>query len=462
MAKEPISRIATKKHLARLERERRQTRFLLIGVVVITVLVLGVVIYGILDQSVLRSYRTVAQVGNQKITLGEFEKSVKFSRSLYNRTLSMYASNTFMLQFYGSTVQQLVTKLQSTDQIGQESIDNLINDAIIAQEAKARGITVSDTEVDEELQQAFGYFANGTPTTAPTDVPYVTATLNATQQTWVPPTSTPLPSATPDPLTPTVTVTPTATVGPSETPTLTPTSGPTDTPQPSATPMTMDGYKSLLATLVGEIKPVDLDQNVVRDFLRRQALKRKLSDEITKDEPKSQEQIWARHILLKTEEEAKAVLDRLNKGEDWSKVAAEVSQDASNKDKGGDLGWFGKGQMDAEFEKASYALTIGEISQPVKSSFGFHIIQLLGRETRPLTSSEYDQAKAKTFDAWLAKIKEEKKPQTFDAVWKVNVPTIPTIPAEVINVVNQMQQQQLQQQQDQLATQQAQQPTPTP
>ncbi len=449
MAKEPVSRIATKKHLARLERERRQTRLILIGTVVIAVLVLGVIIYGILDQSVLRDYRTVAQVGSQKITLGEFEKSVKFSRTLYNRSLSMYAANSFMLQFYGTQVQQMVTKLQSSDQIGQEVLDTLIDDAVIAQEAKARGITVTDAEVDEELQKAFGYYANGTPTTAPTDLPFSTATLNPTQQAWVPPTETPAPTETLNPGTPTATITPTATVTPTATTGPTETATATATVTPTSTPMTLDSYNKQLSTLVAEVKPVDLDAAVVRDYIRRQLLRRKLSDVITKDEPKSQEQVWARHILVKTEEEAKAVLDRLNKGEDWTKLAAEVSTDTSNKNKGGDLGWFGKGQMVGEFETAAYALKIGEISQPVKSSFGYHIIQLLGRETKPLTNSEYDQAKSKAFSDWLTKTKAEKKPQTFDAVWKANVPTIPTIPAEVLNALQSIQAQQEQQQQQQ-------------
>lgn len=338
MAKEPNSRITTKKHLARLERERRQTRLLLIGTIVVAVLVLAVIIYGILDQSVLKDNKTVAQVGTQRITLGEFQKTVKFSRTLYNRSLLMYASDPFMLQFYGSTVQQMVTKLSSTDQVGQEAIDTLINDAVIAQEAQARGIKVTDAEVDEEMQKAFGFFANGTPTTAPTDVPYSTATLDPTQQAWVPPTETVTTTATLIPGTPTVTLTPTPTTGPSETPTLTPTAGPSETPQPTPTPMTVEGYNKQLSTLVAEVKPVDLNQSVIRDFIRKQVLKRKLTDVITKDEPKTQDQTWARHILVKTEDEAKQVLDRLNKGEDWVKIAAEVSQDTSNKDKGGDLG----------------------------------------------------------------------------------------------------------------------------
>jgi len=448
MAKEPTVRAHTRKHLARLERERIQTRYLLIGTIVIAVLVLAVILYGILDQSVLRDNKTVAQVGSSRITLVQFEDAVKFNRVLYLRNIQTYMSDSFLMQFYVSTVQQMVSRLQDPTAIGQEALDTLIENEIIAQEAKARGISVTDEEIESEVQRAFGYFASGTLTPVPTDAPYATATLNPTQEAWVPPTLTPAPTATEEPTetllpgTPTATIEPTFTPGPSPTATITPTSGPTLTPEPTITPITAEGYKTQLGNLTNEIKPFGLSEKTIRDFIRAQTLQRKLQEAITKDEPKEQEQLWARHILVATEEEAKAVIDRLNKGEDWVKVASEVSTDTSNKDQGGDLGWFGPGQMVAEFEAGAKALAVGAISQPVKTSFGYHIIQLLARETRPLTNSEYEQAKASAFQEWLTKTKSEKTIKQYDDVWKKNVPTEPAVPDEIINALLAMQQQQ--------------------
>lgn len=88
------------------------------------------------------------------------------------------------------------------------------------------------------------------------------------------------------------------------------------------------------------------------------------------------DKIRCAHILVEKQSQALAVLERLKKGEDFAKVAQEVSQDGSRR-RGGDLGWFGHGVMVREFEQAAFALQKGQISEPVKSQFGYHIIKRL-------------------------------------------------------------------------------------
>ena len=82
------------------------------------------------------------------------------------------------------------------------------------------------------------------------------------------------------------------------------------------------------------------------------------------------------HILVKTEKEVNAVLERLKKGEKFSAIAKDISLCPSKK-RGGDLGTFGRGQMVKEFEKAAFALEKGQISGIVKTQFGYHIIKRL-------------------------------------------------------------------------------------
>lgn len=96
-------------------------------------------------------------------------------------------------------------------------------------------------------------------------------------------------------------------------------------------------------------------------------------------EARGKEEIRARHILVEDEDKAKDIKAKLEKGEDFETLAKEYSNDPGSKVQGGDLGFFAEGQMVPEFEKAAYALKKGEISDPVESSFGWHIIKLEDR-----------------------------------------------------------------------------------
>jgi foldase protein PrsA len=94
-----------------------------------------------------------------------------------------------------------------------------------------------------------------------------------------------------------------------------------------------------------------------------------------KDQLGTPEQIQASHILVATKEEADAILAQLKQGGDFAAIAKEKSIDPGSKDKGGDLGFFGKGAMVPEFETAAFALKVNEISGVVQSEHGFHIIK---------------------------------------------------------------------------------------
>ena len=88
------------------------------------------------------------------------------------------------------------------------------------------------------------------------------------------------------------------------------------------------------------------------------------------------EQVRARHILVETAEQAAAAQQRLAAGEDFAAVAAAVSTDSASAARGGDLGWFGRGRMVPPFEEAAFGAEIGKVVGPVKSDFGYHLIQV--------------------------------------------------------------------------------------
>ena len=126
-------------------------------------------------------------------------------------------------------------------------------------------------------------------------------------------------------------------------------------------------------------------QSVAKDALTDAAMQ-KVYDEAIKQVGDEQE-VHARHILIRAaagdekagkeaEDKIKAVIVRLKKGEDFVKIAGELTEDPSGKANGGDLGYFGKGQMVPEFSDTAFKLEKGQISEPVKTQFGWHVIKV--------------------------------------------------------------------------------------
>lgn len=104
------------------------------------------------------------------------------------------------------------------------------------------------------------------------------------------------------------------------------------------------------------------------------------------------EEFNAAHILVETEQEALAVIDRLDAGEDFAGLARELSTDFGSGANGGDLGWFGPGMMVPPFEQAVMALEAGAVSAPVETQFGWHVITL--NDTREVTPPALDEVRA--------------------------------------------------------------------
>lgn len=97
---------------------------------------------------------------------------------------------------------------------------------------------------------------------------------------------------------------------------------------------------------------------------------------------KPEEEIKARHILVESQDKAKEIAEKIAHGADFTAMAKEFSKDPGTKDEGGSLGYFGRGQMVPQFEEAAFKLAAGDVSQPVETQFGWHLIQVEDRRER--------------------------------------------------------------------------------
>lgn len=430
MAKNPTPKFVTKKHLARMERERIQRRYLLTGALIVLGLILAVIIYGVIDQTLVKPNRPVATVDGENISLKTFQSRVKFNRiQLINQYQQTYQFAQFFGQdpntgYFASTLQQIEGQLSNPTIMGSGVVDQLVDERLIETEAEKMGITVTDEEVDKRIQEYFSYYPEGTPTPEPTVAVQPTSTLSATQLALVPPTEVPteIVEGTPDATQAAAEPTAAAT----EEIAAEPTSDVTATPEPTATPYTEEGFQTTKNEYFTSLTEYGITEDDLREIFYYDILRTKVSEQITKDVETTQEQVWARHILVEDEATAQTVLERLGNGEDFAALAAELSTDTSNSQQGGDLGWFGPEAMVTPFSDAAFALQVGEISDPVQTDFGFHIIQVLGHEVRPLSPEDLQTAKDVVFEEWLSNLRtDETRVQINEDVWSSAVPTEP-------------------------------------
>jgi peptidyl-prolyl cis-trans isomerase C len=170
--------------------------------------------------------------------------------------------------------------------------------------------------------------------------------------------------------------------------------------------------------LIAEFVKAKVDPAVTED-----AIKARYEKDVKSFDPPTE--MHARHILVKTEDEAKAIIADLAKGGDFAAIAKEKSQDPGSAANGGDLGFFGPGEMVPEFETAAKALKAGEVTKvPVKSQFGYHVIKLDETRKQPIPPLEAvrDQVKqaliGETFAGMLADLKKGTKIEIDEAALK--------------------------------------------
>ena len=381
----------TKKHLARAQRERIMRNWILAAAALVVALVVGLLAYGWAEESILNPRRAVAEVNGEEISSAYLQARYLLRRESLlgqaNQILQLkevFGTDPTFTASLDQQLSQIEAMLADVPSLRRSVLDTVVDETLIRQEAKRRGIVVSPADVDAAVQEAFGFYPNGTPTPLPTST--------------AGPTNTPAPTLTP-------TVGPSPTLTPTVAPSATPTSGPSPTPLPTPTPYTQQAFSESLTTYVDGLEAAGVTEADFRSQFEARLYQERLEQALQAEVTHEQEQVNARHILVADELAAQAILAQLESGKPWEELAAELSLDTSNTDQGGDLGWFGRGAMVQPFEDAAFAAAVGETVGPVKSEFGWHLIQVVGHELRPLDDAAYQTAHANALGMWLADVR---------------------------------------------------------
>ncbi len=353
----------TKKELHLNRRDEARLRNVMIVFGSLLGLVALLIAGGLIQQYWLKPRAPIAVVNGTRITANEYR-----DRALYEkfRLLQRFGP----LAGSGTLAQQINQYLAA--QLPNQVFETMITDEVLRQEAARQGIQISDDEVTKAIQAEFDYYPAGTPT-----------------PTAGPPTSTPLP---------------TATVGAG---TPQPTVGPTSTPVVITEAKFKDDYSQYLDSLK---KETGLGEGYVRDAKRAQLLYDRFRAQAiaAASIPATSLQVHARQIQVDTEDDAKKVVERLKKGEDFAAVAKEVSKDDTTKDQGGDLGWFAQGAKDPVIEKAAFSQPVNAIGDPIKSGDKWYIIQVVeAPQQRPLSEEERRQKEQQAFDTFLSDLQSK-------------------------------------------------------
>lgn len=453
---EVIAKVRTRREELREQRESSQNqlvRRIALGVIGLLALVL---IVGLIVEFLIVPRQAVATVGNETITLAQWQKMVRYQRARLvvgieeqyklfadpeaeDQQAAEWQAVGYIQQFSGQQIALLTNAYQF---LGEFVLDQLVDDTLVRQGAEMRGLTVSQEEIDAAVGEQFSYYGGGLPTPQPT----ATASPEPT------PSITPLPTYTPEGFVLTTTETLTGTEVTTDTvevePTATaevvaePTLAPTNTPFPTATPVSAEAFQEQLTEQNDGLSDLGADETLFRYEVEMSLYREKLADALFAEQEISTEADHASafFLLASTAEEADQLAAQVaEKGflTVWnelksnpiipadSTVQPPSAQELLWRTEADYLSFFPSGTV----AEAIFSLGVGETSGVlVDSSSGtslWVILQVSGREKRPLSESAIDQKKQEILTAWLEE-QRTAKVVVFEN-WRTRVPRQPVL-----------------------------------
>jgi len=402
-------------------RHEQQTKRVWIAVIAVVALIVVVLLIGIVNELMLKPARPVAMVNGVEIFLGDWRDQVEYRRAL------LVSRITDIADLVGGDVNQIqqiagfeLQTLSDPEILGQQVLEEMVDNQLILQEAEKRGITVTDAEVQNALEERFLYFDGESPTPQPTP----TETLM------------PTPSLTPisqSPITESVELL---------TPTSTPISGPTITPLPTPTAVSLESFEESLDGWSERLNDYGIDEGLFRNEVRVDLYRKRLLEALVNDTKVSDEAEQASffYIRFEDEEEANTILEDIESSgflSVWNTINSRLDLgDVEDTAIAGELLWRTADNLESilgpEVSQAAFELAIEEpsaviivTSQTEAETDAYYIISVSGREERPLTEAAFNNAKQQVFVNWLD-TERLRDVITYER-WRVNLPLRPLL-----------------------------------
>jgi parvulin-like peptidyl-prolyl isomerase len=398
----------TRKQRHHIRRDQVQTRWVWVIAAIILVLVLGVIGFGYYSTYFLQVNNPAAFVYGEKITIAQAQAEVRWERmqliATYSRLeLAGTDPQDPQAQVYLAQATQIKNSLGNPTAIGDNALQFLIEAKIARHEAEARGIVVTDAEVQAKVDDMLGYIPEATLTAMPS--PTNTVPFTPTPTWTITPSPTPGgPTFTPtSTITLTPTVTPTFVITGTVTPSLTPTITSTPTIVPTATPFTQSEFLKYYTLYLSNVRRLTrMTETDFRERVRSELLIEKVKTAVMAGLPKNEDQVYLAEIVVADEATAKSVRAQIVAGASFFAVAKQVSLDAASKANGGVIGWIAEGTPPSEMEKAAFAMKSGEISQPIQTSLTtWVIILLMDKGSQPIAADKYASQQQAYYQQWL-------------------------------------------------------------
>jgi peptidyl-prolyl cis-trans isomerase D len=404
MARRQSGTRMTRKHRAHMRREQRQRRWVLAGTIAVVSVVLGLVGFGLVKINIIDPGRPVLTVNGDEVSREEFRGRVRLTQlnlldqyNYLNQLSAAYSGETEVPSFIQQQLVQVQTQLDNPEYLGQQIIDTLTTELLVRQEAARRGIEVTEEELDREIAHNFNFYPEGTPTARPTASP--APTRIATE------------GAEPTPEGPT------------------PTIGPTSTPAPTSTPYTLQAYEQDYAETIDVLAGYEIPESVFREQIRAGMLQAKLQEAFAEDIPRQADQVWHEYLVVDTEQDALALLDRLDQGETWDDLVAGFSEGEAGATNNVDLGWLTQDDMarrfGEEYAQAVFDTPVGDVGGPQETSIGWQIFLIKGHEVRDMSDSEFQRVVQDEFQNWVQTTRDEAD-INLASDWASAVPPVPS------------------------------------